>query len=85
MAIDFSKLNDPVLMAERQAQREKESQELEEKDQQIRDMLNRCLDKIEEAPERERSFLRSCQRRTSMHLTLSEAQEKWLRDIASRA
>ena len=44
MAIDFSKLNDPVLMAERQAQREKESQELEEKDQQIRDMLNRCLD-----------------------------------------
>ena len=84
MAIDFAKLNDPVLAAERKARREKEEAEREAKDQEIRSLLNVCIDALDDLPERERSFIRSCQHRTSMFLLLSDAQEKWLRDIASR-
>lgn len=84
MPIDFTKLSDPVYQAARKAEREEESRRYEAKQQEIKILLNQCLDAVETMPERERSFIRSCQRRISTYLPLSEAQEKWLRDIAAK-
>jgi hypothetical protein len=38
----------------------------------------------EELPANERSFVRNCQHRLNTAVGLTEAQEKWLQDIAGR-
>ncbi|MFY2597400.1 hypothetical protein ACOTHJ_15450 [Achromobacter xylosoxidans] len=82
--IDFKKLMDPEYMAEARAEREAEDRKQEEKDKEIRALVNKCLEHVESLPERERSFIRSCQHRINTYRLLTEPQEKWLRDIAGR-
>lgn len=84
MAIDFARLNDPAVRAQVRAEREEQERKQAAKDAEIKALLEKCLDVYEQLEERERSFILSCRTRIYTYLPLSEAQEKWLRDIAAR-
>lgn len=80
--LDFSKLNDP----EHQAQVRKELDEQEARRQasvaELKALADRC--EAAELSDKERSFIRSCQRTLVQRLSLTAPQETWLRDIAAR-
>ena len=82
--IDFKALRDREVQARLRAERDEEDRRREEKDNDISAILNKCLAHYETLSERERSLVSSCRSRVSTYLQLSDAQEKWLRDIASR-
>lgn len=84
MPIDFEKLRDPEYQAQMRKQREEEERQREAKDKEIRGLVDKCMDAYDSLSEREQSFIRSCRTRINTYLLLSEAQEKWLRDIAGR-
>lgn len=54
------------------------------KDDELTAIVSKCFEAIEDLSERERDLVRSCRRLLGERLQLSEAQEKWLRDIAVR-
>lgn len=82
--IDFKKLMDPEHMAKVRAEREAEELKQAEKDKEIRSLVDKCFEHIGTLSERERSLVRNCRQRINSYFSLSDAQEKWLRDIASR-
>lgn len=84
MALDFNRLNDPAVQAEMRARRVEEERVQAAKDDELKGLLEKCVDSLEQLPERERNFIRSCRSRLLTYLQLSEAQERWLRDIAAR-
>ncbi len=84
MPIDFSKLNDPVFREQIRKEREEAEEKQAKKDAELQGHLNKCLDAYESLPERERSFILSCRTCISTHRQLSDAQDKWLRDISAR-
>lgn len=83
--VDFAKLNDPVWRAERKAEREAQEKIQEEKDRQLRSMLDLCDAQFEGLSPQERSLVRSIENaRVCFSRPPSEAQMKWLGDIVRK-
>ena len=84
MTLDFNRLSDPIVQAEMRAEREEQERVQAAKDEELKGLLEKCVDSLEQLPDRERNFIRTCRRRLLTYLQLSDAQERWLRDIAAR-
>jgi hypothetical protein len=84
MGVDFKKLNDPVWREQMRVEREAAEAKAAAHEKMLRRELNLCQEACETLAENERSLVRNCQQRLNSYLPLSEKQEKWLLDIASR-
>lgn len=84
MPLDFKKLMDPEWSAKVRRELEAEQAKAQERDKMLRDYVDTALDHYEQLTERERDFVRSCRTRLNTYVSLSEPQEKWMRDIAAR-
>lgn len=84
--LDFTKLNDPEWQAEVRAEEQAKQAIVEAHDKVLRDVLSllRDRDVYDTLPQNERSLVNSCSSRVYAYTALSEAQEKWLFDIARR-
>lgn len=81
--LDFKKLTDPAFIEQSRLEREAEDRAREAHEKRLRDMVEACL-QDERLTEKEASLARSVRMRLNMYLLPSEAQEKWLTDIARR-
>jgi hypothetical protein len=84
MAIDFKKMMDPEFQAQVRREQEEAAARAKAHEEKLRGWLNTALAQLEELPQRERGFVRSCQHHLNTSGVLTEPQEKWLSDIAAR-
>lgn len=82
--IDFEKLRDPAWQEEYRKKREAEEAAATAKERQLRAAIRICLDSVDSLSDKERSLVNSTNSRLNSFLLVSEKQEKWLLDIASR-
>lgn len=82
--VDFAKLRDPVVQAEIRAKIAAEQAALESHEKKLRGAVDLGLQLDESLTEAERSLVRNCRTRLLTYQSVSEKQEKWLLDIASR-
>jgi hypothetical protein len=86
MPLDFKKLLDPAHKAEVRA-RIKAAEDLQQQqDDKVTAAIDifSGLDSFSRLAPNEQSFIRSCERSVRQMMPLSEPQEKWLFDLASR-
>ncbi len=86
MPIDFTKLSDPVWMAEAQEKRAQKEAALEEKEAKVKAALNlfSCEAAYSRLTEKEQAFIKSCEKLLRLLQPLTEKQEKWLFDLAAK-
>ncbi len=84
MAIDFSKMNDPEWQAKVRAEADAKQALQEEREAKLRQAVHTGLDQYESLSEKERSLINSVRYRLNTFGLVSEAQEKWLMEIAAR-
>ncbi len=84
MAIDFNKLNDPEWRAKVRAEEDAKQALLKEREDKLRQAVHTGLDQYERLSEKERSLIDSVRYRLNTFGLVSEAQEKWLMEIAAR-
>lgn len=82
--VDFAKLRDPEWKAKFRAEQEAEQNRIEARDKKLRAAVELGLQRDEHLNEKERSLVRNCRMRLSTFGTVTEPQEKWLLDIATR-
>jgi hypothetical protein len=82
--VDFSKLNDPAWREARRLEREAAEAKQEAHDKKLRAAVELGLMLDESLNEKERSLVRNCRMRLNTFQAVTEAQEKWLLDIAAR-
>jgi hypothetical protein len=86
--VDFaalrSRMSDPVFKEEQRKKREAEELALEQRDRRHRAYRDVLEHRYDDLAEKERSFFYSVRRTLGSGLSLSEPQEKWLKDIAVR-
>lgn len=82
--IDFEKLRDPAWQEECRKKREAEEAAATAKERQLRAAVRVCLDSVDSLSDKERSLVNSVNGRLNSFLLVSEKQEKWFLDIASR-
>lgn len=58
MTLDFNRLSDPIVQAEMRAEREEEERVQAAKDEELKGLLEKCVDSLEQLPDRERNFIR---------------------------
>jgi hypothetical protein len=82
--IDFAKLLDPVYIAQAKAEREAESQRLEEEAKRVRGAVQILLDRDveEQLSDKERRFVRDCQSLAARQYVLTPRQQDWLFSLA---
>lgn len=82
--VDFAKLRDPAVMAEIRAKLDAEQDAIEARDKLLRGAVELGLQLYETLAEGERSLVSNCRTRLATYQTVTEKQEKWLLDIATR-
>ncbi len=82
--LDFNKLRDPAEHERIRLEREANELKAEQLKKELRTIVDVCLDAHDQLNEKERSLVRSCDQRMYSLGFMSDAQEKWLRDIHSR-
>lgn len=82
--VDFAKLRDPEWQAKFRAEQEAEQARIEARDKMLRAAVELGLQRDEHLNEKERSLVRNCRMRLNTFGSVTEAQEKWLLDIAAR-
>ena len=82
--LDFEKLRDPAWQEKVRKEREEESARLEAHEKALRDLVHRCDQYWETLQAKDRSLVNSVRHKLNTFGIVSEAQEKWLRDIAGR-
>lgn len=80
--LDFAKLNDPETQKQIRQELDEEARLHQDKVAELQALANKCLDATA-VSDKERSFLRSVRLTLAQRYSLTERQEKWLRDIAS--
>lgn len=84
MPIDFNKLRDPSYQAQARKEREEAEAYVEARNKKLRAAVNVCQEAGDMLAEKEQSLARSCHTRLCTYAEVTEAQEKWLLDIAKR-
>lgn len=84
MPLDFKKLRDPAWQAEFRAKEEAQQAARDQKDTELREAVAACLACYEALPAEERSLVSACNHKLNTFGIISEKQEAWLRDIATR-
>lgn len=82
--VDFSKMLDPEWQAQRRREREEDEARRDAHDKKLRAAVELCLMVVEDLAENERSLIRNCRMRLNTYQVVSDKQEKWLLDIATR-
>jgi hypothetical protein len=85
MALDFKRLMDPEVRAQRRREEEEEAARRETHERRLRRDLDVCLLGYEGLSQKERGLVSSCQLRINQGLSLSKPQETWFFDIAASA